>query len=301
MSTSGQDDVWTIDRILRWTQTYFSDKGIDTPRLDAEILLAHILKVSRVHLYTHFDQPLRQEERTTMRECVQRRAAREPVAYILGEKEFYGHTLKVNPDVLVPRPETEHLVDAVRAWLLEQPIKEPRILDIGTGSGAIVVALAHDFQTAHFIATDLSADALAVARENIQMHSLSEQVELREGDLFSPVVGEASLFDVVVSNPPYVDEAVREELQKELTHEPALALFAHEAGLSVIRRLIDEAKSYLRPGGLLAFEMGYDQRAGVEKLLRDAGYDEWKFENDLQGNNRLVLAWMDEGSEGLPA
>jgi release factor glutamine methyltransferase len=281
-------DTWTIERILNWTHHYFRDQQIDTARLDAEVLLAAALETDRVYLYTHYDKPLSLPERDRFREWVRRRAAREPVAQILGRKEFFSRELEVTGDVMAPRPETEHLVDAVLDWVRERELAEPRILDLGTGSGAIAVTLAAELAGTRVVATDLSAAALAVAARNVERYRLSGRVELAEGDLFAPV---CQPFDVIVCNPPYIDPDTRAQLAPEVRDwEPALALFADEHGLAVIRRLCQEAPEWLARPGLLAFEIGFDQGMAVRELLETSPWTAVEVHRDLQGHDRIVCA-----------
>ncbi|MEE8409501.1 MAG: peptide chain release factor N(5)-glutamine methyltransferase [Myxococcota bacterium] len=287
------DDVWTIQRILTWTQQHFVAKGIQSARLDAEVLLASVMGVGRVQLYTNYDQPLRQEERAAFRALVQRRAAREPVAHILGRKEFYSRDFAVTRDVLIPRPETEHLVDAVLEWIEKQELTAPRIVDIGTGSGAIAVTLACELPQAAVVATDVSQEALGVARRNAEKHGVADRIEFLHGDLFESLGDESPRrFDVVVSNPPYVDVEARDVLQPEVRDwEPEVALFAGEGGLAVVQRLCAEVHPHLEAPGLFACEIGYDQQALVVALLADAG--PWARNEvlpDLQGHPRVALA-----------
>ena len=286
-------ETWTIARILTWTQQHFVKKGVESARLDAEVLLAAVLDVNRIYLYTHFDKPLTTEEREAYKASVKRRAAREPVSQILGKKEFYGVELRVTCDVLTPRPETEHLVDAVRDWVRDNAIEAPSIVDIGTGSGAIAIALAKEIPESLLVATDISVAALAIAKENIATHELTERVEILHGDLFAPLEGRDA-FDVVVCNPPYIDPAIREQLDPEVKeYEPAEALFADDGGRAIIGRLCVEAPTHLRPKGLLAFEIGHDQRETALALLGDAGvWDEIKIGRDLQGHSRVVTAFL---------
>lgn len=283
-------ETWTIQRILGWTQRYFVEKGIASPRLDAELLLAATLGKNRVHLYTHFDQPLTTEERDSFREKVKRRAAREPVAYILGQREFYGRPFVVNRDVLIPRPETEHLVDAVCEWVKGQALAAPRIVDLGVGSGAIAITLACELEGAKVMGTDLSEAALAVARTNSAALGTAERVELLQGNLYAPVEGRC--FDVVVSNPPYVAEQAYTGLEPEVrSFEPALALVAAEEGLAVIRSVLAGAWSRLATPGLLACEIGFDQEAAVSAALAAAGaWAAVRVARDLQGHPRVAIA-----------
>ena len=286
-------DVWTVQRIMEWTQAWFSEHGINSPRLDTEVLLAHVLGKDRVYLYTHYDRPLSSQERDAFRVLVKRRAKREPVAYILGEKEFYGRPFKVTQDTLVPRPETEHLIDGVVKWVAERraegAMTSPcRILDLGTGTGCIAITLAAELSEVEVTAVDISGATLAVARENARTLGVSESIQFREGDLFAPVMGER--FDIIVSNPPYVEEKVRAALEPEVTEfEPAGALFAGNDGMEIIRRLIPEAVEHLVAGGLLAVEFGSTQRAAMEGEMGQPWAKFW-IEEDLQGHPRALFA-----------
>lgn len=283
------DGPWTIQRLLAWTQTYFAERGLDSPRLDAEVLLAEVLGCDRIYLYTHFDKPLDQDERSRYRAMVKRRAAREPVAHILGRREFFSRDFLVTRDVLVPRPETEHLIEAVLDWHREVGLAAPRILDIGTGCGNIAVVLASEIPEARLVATDISEAALAVARQNIRAHRVGEQIEVVSGDLFAPVQG---LFDVVVSNPPYVDTGSRPALQPEVRdHEPAVALFAGEQGLDVIDRLCAEVQDHVAERGLFVCELDPGQYHHVAAALgAQSSWSEIRVIKDLQQLDRAVMA-----------
>jgi release factor glutamine methyltransferase len=284
--------VWTIGDVLRWTASHFAEKGIDSARLDAELLLAHALQVNRLHLYTHYDQPLSASEREAYRALVQRRARREPVAYILGEREFYGHRIEVTRDVLIPRPETEHLVDFVIGWLRAHEVAAPQIADLCTGSGAVAIALGLAIKDATLFACDISAAALEVAKKNLAASSLTARCTLLVGDLCAPLLAWGALrLDVVVANPPYVAEKERATLAPEvLAFEPGLALFAGQDGLLAIERLCAQAWQILRPGGLLAFEIGSSQKDAVEGLVhRDPHYRGAQLRNDLAGRPRVAL------------
>lgn len=274
---------WTLDSILRVTTDFFADKGIRSARLDAELLLCRVLGLSRVQLYTHYDRPISESERETYRELVRRRANLEPVAYILGEREFYGRRFAVGAGVLVPRPETEHLIDAVLDEL--RGAERPRILDVGTGSGAIAATLALELEAA-VVACDVDDLALRTARDNAQ--SLGANVEILKSDLFA-AIGTAK-FDAILSNPPYIPEGDARVETGVRRHEPVLALFSGSDGLNFIRRLVAESPSYLVADGLLAFELGAGQRAAVAELLEHCGYRSIRFVADLQGHPRVVLA-----------
>ncbi|MEL6181422.1 MAG: HemK/PrmC family methyltransferase [Myxococcota bacterium] len=341
-----QEDGWTILKLMRWCQKYFATKGLDQPRMDTEVLLGHTLGMSRVQLYTHFDRPLDAHELAEFKAIIKRRVAREPVAYIVGHKEFWSLTFKVDPRVLIPRPDTELLVQMARerarqivgdpaakppqmddfpddldaqrrremtampvsppqeheeeegqvalddedaedrdgtqavegepvlvaadgeeelpAWEPQRPV---RMLDVGTGSGAVAVALAVELPYAQVVATDISAEALAVARSNAETLVGEGRITLLEGDLLAPTEG-MELFDVIVSNPPYIAEPELEAIMPDVAlHEPKLALTGGADGLDVLRRLADEAWSQLAPGGTLLCEIGYDQETTVQELF----------------------------------
>ena len=213
-------EKWTIGTILTWTKQYFEGKGVPAARLDAEVLLSHILGKDRLYLYVNFDQPLQTKELAVFREAVKRRAGRIPVAYIIGSKEFMGLKFAVNSAVLIPRPDTEVLVEAAAAKLSAD--KNAAILDIGTGSGAIIISLLHRLKNSHGVAVDISAEALAVASGNAASLGVAERLELFRGDLFAPVTGRT--FDAIVSNPPYIDSKDMDELAPEVRCEPRGAL-----------------------------------------------------------------------------
>jgi len=279
---------WTVLELLRWTTEHFASKGIETPRLDAELLLAFALGCDRLRLYVEFEKPVTHEERGAFRALVRRRAEeRVPVAYLTGVREFWSLPLAVTPDVLIPRPDTETLVDAVLARLPGREA-ELAVLDLGTGSGAIALALARELPRAQLTASDLSTAALAVARKNAEALGLAERVRFVCGDGFAPVAGER--FDVIVSNPPYVAEAAAAGLAPELRHEPALALFAPGDGTALLRRIAKEARPRLLPGGLLALELAPAQAGDVTQCLAAAGLGEIVEHRDLAGRVRALSA-----------
>ena len=256
----------------------------ETPRLDAEILLAHALDISRAGLLARFrDRP----DAPGFDEFLRRRLAHEPLAYILGAWEFFSLTFKVVPPLLVPRPETEHLVEAVLEFIKDT---EARVLEIGTGTGCVAVAIAHNAPSCRVVATDICAEALETAAHNAVRHRLERRIEFRQGDLFEPVRSDAP-FDAICSNPPYVEDAAWGELSPVITrYEDPQALLAGKDGLDVIRRLAAEAPAHLEPGGLLAFEIGMGQRHAVETILRENGYDAVEFRHDLAGTDRIACA-----------
>jgi release factor glutamine methyltransferase len=286
--------IWTVLELLRWTQGHFASRGIESARLDAECLLAHALGSDRLRLYLDFEKPVEAEERARFRELVRRRAdERVPVAQLTGRKEFWSLAFEVTPDVLVPRPETEELV----AWLLDRlPDREAElaILDVGTGSGAIAVALASELPKARLTATDVSQAALAVARRNAERHGVAERIRLLAGDGFEPVRGER--FAAVLANPPYVPEGDAAGLPPELRHEPRAALFAGPEGTDLLRRLARELPAHLEPGGFAAFEVGAGQAEAVCGWLGEAGLTEVEARRDLTGRPRIVVGRSRDGS-----
>ena len=306
-SAPGQDDPWTVLRLLSWTTDYFKRAGIDSARLDAEVLLAHSLDVDRLRLYIDHEKPVEAEERDRYRALVQRRARdRVPVSQLLGEREFWSLSFKVTSDVLTPRPETETLVEwalskakaATRNGEAQVADSEAtlRIVDIGTGSGAIALSLASELSHAEVTATDLSKAALQIATENADVLRMGERVRFVEGDLFEPLANE--VFDLIVSNPPYVARRDEGALPPELSHEPEMALFSGTDGLDVIRRLVSKASDHLSPGGWLGIELSPEQADEVEQALSGAGFVEVERRFDLASRPRVVAARkpMDETS-----
>lgn len=260
-------------------------------RADAELLLRHVLQRDKAWIIAHGLTPLPAAEAERIHRLLQplllRRAAGEPVQYILGETEFFGLNLAVSPAVLIPRPETELLVEQVLA--VARTLASPRILDIGTGSGAIAIALAAALPQAHLVAVDLSPAALDLAHQNAHRHGLADRIHFLKSDLFSALSGQR--FDVVVSNPPYVPLQDASTLAVEVRdHEPALALFAGDDGLAVYRRLIPAARRHLAPGGLLALEFGFGQEQPIADLLAGAGFHGIEILPDYQQIPRIALA-----------
>jgi len=260
-------------------------------RRDAETLLAYVLGCERTWVLSHPEAELDAACTEIFFEFVARRDAGEPLQYITGVQEFYGLELQVMPDVLIPRPETEHLVEAALAWAATQP-GTLRIADIGTGSGAIAIALAAHLPSAELIATDISPSALAVARSNAERLGFGQRIRFVQGDLLSGVDAEIAAglrFDLVASNPPYIPAGDAAEMQREVVaHEPHTALFAGKLGLDVYQRLIPAAQSALRDGGLLAMEIGFGQRQALEQLL--IGWGDVRFVDDYANIPRVALA-----------
>jgi len=287
--TPKADGAWTIRRILEWTSGYLREKGSESPRLEAEVLLAHARGCPRIQLYTAYDEVLPESIRAKMRELVQRRAAAEPVAYLVGYREFFGLKFRVTPDVLIPRPETETLV--MEALERTKSAERPRILDLGTGSGCIAVSIAVNHPRARVTAADVSPAALAVARSNVEQHEVAERVELVESDLFAGVVSEMQ-FDAVVSNPPYVRIDEIDGLQPEIRlHEPHLALVAGADGLSIFRRIAAEAAPRLVPGGFVLIEFSPEQSEAIQGLFTpELGWRQTRVISDTSGHPRALYA-----------
>jgi release factor glutamine methyltransferase len=282
--------VWTILALIRWADERFQKEGLTTPRLDAEILLAEALGTDRIGLYTHFDQPLRPDELARFKQLILRRLRREPVAYILGRKEFWSLPFKVTPHVLIPRPETELLVSEA-LQVLGSVNAAPRILEIGTGSGAISVSLAAEIEGASIVATDLSPQALSVAEENARQNGVRERIVFVEGDLFQPL-RKGDPFDLVVTNPPYIPREQFPSLMPEVRDfEPRMALDGGAGGLEFFRRALPAAGGFLRPGGWFLAEMGEGQDQRVRKIAETApDLDCFDFVKDLAGIRRVFKA-----------
>jgi len=286
------EELWTIQRILLWTRDYLAKTGSPSARLDAELLLAEVMKVRRLDLLLRFDQPLQKDELAGFKRLIQRRAKHEPVAYILGRKEFYGLDLHVDRNVLVPRPETESLVDEVLAFLGKDDAPAGDVLDLCTGSGAIALAIADAVKkkaaNRKVVGTDVSAEALAVAQTNGARLGL--EVQWLAGDLFAPITGRQ--FAAVASNPPYVLSARMSALDADVRDfEPHLALDGGPDGLHVLGRIAAQAGGALLPGGLLAVELGSrGQGAAMVQALADAGMNGGRVVPVLGGPTSLVLA-----------
>jgi release factor glutamine methyltransferase len=284
-------DDWTILKLLQWTTTYFKEHGIESARIDAELLLAFSLGLERIDLYLRYDQPLNPDELTRFRAMVKRRVAREPVAYILGTKEFWALEMAVGPEVLIPRPETECLVEAVLAFLKNENGPEARrFLDLGTGSGAIAMALAHSCPTARVVALDRSRPALALADRNRRRHHLEDRVDLVAGDWLAPFSGSKARFDVVVSNPPYIPSGQIDGLQPEIVrYEPRAALDGGPDGLGCLALIIGAAPALLSPGGAVFLEIGHDQFPAVQRLATKSGaYRDVACRPDYSGMDRVA-------------
>ncbi len=265
-----QPTTWTIKALLQWTTEHFHKKGIESPRLDAQILLAHVMGYPKIELIARSDEEPTDDERTRFRELLRRRVEGWPVAYLVGNRHFYLLEFEVSPAVLVPRPDTETLVElALRAV---KGIPAPAILDLGTGSGCIAVSLAHQCKGAAVTASDVSPDALEVARRNAARHGVGDRVTFLTGDLFAPVP--PGPFDLIVSNPPYIAHAEFAGLSADVRdHEPRAALDGGPDGLAFYRRIAAEAGNFVKPGGSVMVEIGWTQEPAVRALFE--GRSEW--------------------------
>lgn len=292
MSASGDGQSWTILRLIEWTKDFLAGKGLEQPRLAAEVLLAEALGCKRLELYTRFDAVPAEAQRTAYRELVKRAAAREPIAYLVGHREFYSLDIAVTPEVLIPRPETELLAEAAIDVLRDLP-EGARVWDVCTGSGCVALAIAANVPGAKVLATDISSAAVAVARGNAERLGLDDRVTLAEADLLSlpAELADWGPVDVLVSNPPYVTEADYEALPPEVRHEPAGALRAGADGLDAIGPILQGAPDVVRPGGLVAVEIGYNQAEAVWDLANAVGrYAQPALVKDGAGIERVFRA-----------
>ncbi len=292
-----QEEVWTVGRLLQWTSDFFLKKGMETPRLEAEILLAAAMRVKRIELYTQFASEPNAETRTRFREYVKRRGAGEPVAYLVGHKEFFSIPFQVDRNVLIPRPETEQLVLETLDILKSMPSgSKPTLCDVGTGSGAIAVALAvslanvknrpQNLSDARIIAVDLSEAALALARKNAESNNIAERIDFIHSDLLQNVAGP---LDIVVSNPPYVSQSEYDALPVDVKKfEPPSALLAGPKGTEIIKRLAEEAMTKLKPGGHLLIESSPMIVNAVAELL--AEWEGVRILKDTAGLRRFAVA-----------
>jgi release factor glutamine methyltransferase len=289
------EEQWTVLKVIQWTAGHFQKKELENPRLEAEVLLAHLLGIDRMGLYLNYDRSLTDEERRVYREMIQRRMGGEPLAYIVGSKEFWSLRFEVSGECLIPRPETEHLVEeTVRiAQGLPSP---PRVLEIGFGCGAVAIALAKELPGAEIVATDISVGALALAQQNVAAHQVERRIRLILGDLFP--AGEPQeepagkgLFDLICSNPPYIPTAEILKLAPEVRdYEPLSALDGGEDGLRFFRQIADGAPGFLMKHGWLLMEMGRGQDEAVIGILQDRGFEQIDFIPDYAGITRVIKA-----------
>ncbi|WP_319380190.1 peptide chain release factor N(5)-glutamine methyltransferase [Thiomicrorhabdus sp.] len=293
LSAKPINGMTTIESALRSASRTFTERGMtDSPQLDAQILLAHVLKQNRTYLFTWGDQLLNDEQLQAFTALCQRRLLGEPVAHLTGCREFWGMLLKVNEFTLIPRPDTEILIESI-LQRYSPPGEGKRFLDMGTGSGAIALALKKEYPEAQISALDFSEDALQVARENAQKHALT--INLLHSDWFS-ALPKNPLFDLIVSNPPYIEEKDPHLLQGDVRFEPISALTAGSDGLNDIRILTEQSRGFLKPGGWLFIEHGYNQADAVAQLFTQAGFDAVQLISDYGGNPRVTLGQVPETS-----
>jgi release factor glutamine methyltransferase len=286
VSTEGP---WTVGRLLEWTARFLAQKGSESPRLDTEVLLAHALGLRRIELYTRHDEIASEEQRQKFRELVRRRVEGCPVAYLVGRKEFFSLELEVSPAVLIPRPDTECVVD--ECLRLAKGMAAPRVLDVGTGSGCLAVAVARQHKGARVTATDISPEALAVAARNAARHGVADRIRFLEGDVFGPL-GAGEKFDFILSNPPYIRRGDIAGLPVGVRdYEPHRALDGGPDGYAVFDRLVAGATAHLEPGGCLIVEIGSAQEGpGRERIGRVTGYELAKTIHDGSGHPRVLRA-----------
>jgi release factor glutamine methyltransferase len=276
----------TLLEVLQSTTAYFNKHKIENPRLNAEHLLAHALARTRMDLYLEFERPLNDTELGPLRDLVRRRARGEPLQHLLGTIEFCGQTFLSDRRAMVPRPETEQLVELLVSEISDQ-MSDVRIVDVGTGSGVIGLSLAAKFPEAKVCAIDISDDALALARENAARLGLSERVHFQKSDLLESI---SDRFDLIVANLPYISMQDRHLLAREVLHDPEVALFGGPSGDELVRKLIEEAPSHLEEGGLLALEIGLGQAEGLSDFLRQKNYHDIELKRDYAGVTRFLLA-----------
>jgi len=274
----------TVLEVLHSTTAYFKKRRIDNPRLNAEHLLAHVLDRGRIELYLQFERALGENELATLRELVRRRGQGEPLQHLLGTVEFCGHLFLCDKRALVPRPETEELVGFLTS---NDEHRTSNIVDVGTGSGVIALSLASKFPEAQIVAVDVSEEALSLARENADRLGLSERMQFLQGDLLEAVDGK---FDLIVANLPYIAAQDRDTLSREVLYDPEVALFAGARGDELVHELIEQAPARLRPGGLLALEIGLGQSQGLLSALAEKKYRDIDSKNDYSGVIRFLFA-----------
>jgi release factor glutamine methyltransferase len=293
-----EQEEWSVGRLLTWTTDYLKKNGSDSPRLEAEVLLAHARGCQRIELYTAFNDLVQPEIRTKFRELIKRRSEGAPVAYLVGEREFFSLSFKVSPSVLIPRPETETLVVLALTYLQSLPAAAgpPRVVDVGTGSGAIVIALAKHFPAAEYHAIDVSTEALEIAKENAAKHGLSDKIAFAQGDLLSGQP--ANAFDLVVSNPPYVSEPEYAALPRDVKdHEPKLALVGGPKGDELLQKLVGQAATCLKPGGRILMEISpMLEGAAVAFLQGQNAFEQVGAQKDLAQLTRVVGASRKPGA-----
>ena len=284
-------DQWTIKRLLEWTTDHFKKDGSENARLDAEVLLAEALQCQRIMLYTRFEEVPAAENLTKYRGWVKQRIAGEPVAYIVGHKEFYSLNFAVNSNVLIPRPETEHVVVEALEAIKEITDRPVRIIDVGTGSGCVAVSLAKHIEQCKIAAIDISTDAIAIANQNIETHQVADKVKCFTGDLLEALPNGSQPVHLIVSNPPYIGRFEIETVEDSvLKYEPETALFGGERGTEIIQRLVKQAEPMLLPGGRLIFETSPTVFDECLQIVTDSGLELEKSVKDYAGLRRVIVA-----------
>ncbi len=297
MSDAG---IWTIRRLLEWTSGFFARKAVDSPRLSAELLLAHVLDVPRIKLYTDHERVLAERELTKFRSLVQRASEQEPIAYLTGRGHFFNLELDVNRDVLIPRPDTETLVENVLQLARHQPgMESPRVLDLCTGSGCVAAAIAHHLKSSTVLAIDISETAVTVARRNIEKLGLADRVTVEQGDLFEPLsrIVDAQPFSLILANPPYIPSAQVKTLDRSVKdYEPLTALDGGADGLTIHRRILDEGADRLVAGGRMYLEIAFDQgELAMRTACERNAYEDAKILKDYGGRDRVLTVRKREG------
>ena len=289
--------TWTIKALLAWTTDFLKTKGVESPRLEAQILLAHVMNCPKIELIARSDDEPTEAERSRFKDLIRQRVEGWPTAYLIGQREFYSLMFEVSPAVLIPRPDTETLV--LEALTRLKGLSAPTVLDFGTGSGCIAVTVARWCSTAQVTAVDLSPDALDVAKRNAKRHAVAERIAFVTGDLFSPL-NEDARFDLILSNPPYVTPSELAEASREVRdHEPRLALDGGPDGLAFYRRIASEAGQFLKPGGSLFVEVGHTQEVAVRGLFAERSeLTVGPTIKDLAGRPRVVTAKRAKASVG---
>jgi len=287
-----KETPWTILKLLQWTISYFNFHKIEGARASAEILLANAMGIKRIDLYLRYDQPLSRQELATFKTLIKRRVKREPVAYIIGNKEFWSLDLDVTKDVLIPRPDTECLVEQALLYVPGKDLNAVwNILELGTGSGAIIVSMATQHPQHRYFASDRSEKAVLVAEGNAEKNLLYGAILFFVGDWFCPIKNNISKFDMIVSNPPYIPTHVIAGLEPEIAfYEPRIALDGGKDGLDSLRLIINQAPSFLKPAGYLILEIGYDQKQKISKIVNHCGkYESVHIVKDYGGHDRVAI------------
>ena len=290
MASQNINKVWTVKDVLFWTSDYFTEKDIPSPHLNAELLIAHVLECSRLDLYLKYDKPLAEKKLSNIKKLIKSRASHYPIQYLLGSTEFYGISFFVEEGVLIPRPETEILVDAVISYIKESSQNTWSLMDIGTGSGNIPVSISNSFKDSekdiHILATDISEIALQLASKNIDKLEI-DNISLLHSDIFDKITG---TFDCIISNPPYISEKEFKELPKEIKdHEPREALFAKEDGLEFYDKILQNAGKYLKKDGRIFFEIGAYQKEELSKLAEQYNYKIIDIKKDYNDFDRVLI------------